>query len=394
MSEALVDLTGGIPQKHILQSKISKIEESEEWKLLLSSHKKGHLLGCSHSIKSPNNPISSAGIIENHAYGITEVRTEYSMNLLRIRNPWGMGVEWNGKFRDSDPLWDKYKLLKERLGHKEAEDGTWWMCYEDWRENYNRLYICELYSDNINTNQNTQNNPEQYIIKGKWEGKSMGGPPLSRIDRDEEKSDIHSKMDTDAKWFNNPQFRITLKGRLKLLVITLYQRDVRMLPINNSKLLAIDFQVLRGRGNGRIWELDKDDVVGKPREGKLGQREIVCKLRDLYSGKTPGSLLHLVVVPNVIGEGVGVAGGREFWVRIFASSHIEVVCLDETCEVGEADSWNEKTAGGKRLTLNGAHNPFWCTNPQYSLTLYRPTHVKVYIYIIIYIYIDYSVCTG
>ena len=43
--------------------------------------------------------MSVEGILNNHAYGIMDIRDIKSLKLIRIRNPWGDG-EWKGTFAD------------------------------------------------------------------------------------------------------------------------------------------------------------------------------------------------------------------------------------------------------------------------------------------------------
>lgn len=68
-----------------------------------------------------------------------------NLQLIRIRNPWGNSHEWAGKFADDDEEWDTHKGLKEKLQANSKGDGTWWMAYDDWKANYNRVYVCKIF---------------------------------------------------------------------------------------------------------------------------------------------------------------------------------------------------------------------------------------------------------
>jgi len=37
------------------------------------------------------------------------------LRLVKIKNPWGVGSEWQGEFSDNSKLWDQYPKLKEEL---------------------------------------------------------------------------------------------------------------------------------------------------------------------------------------------------------------------------------------------------------------------------------------
>jgi len=45
-----------------------------------------------------------------------------------VRNPWGSG-EWLGDWSDSSPIWSASAKKKAKL--VVADDGTFWMCYDD-----------------------------------------------------------------------------------------------------------------------------------------------------------------------------------------------------------------------------------------------------------------------
>jgi hypothetical protein len=88
--------------------------------------------------------MGNTGILYNHAYGVLDIRDVDGLTLIRIRNPWGH-AEWSGKFADEDEAWDDHKGLKEKLNYQFKDDGTWWMRFEDWSLNYNKLYICKIF---------------------------------------------------------------------------------------------------------------------------------------------------------------------------------------------------------------------------------------------------------
>jgi hypothetical protein len=55
--------------------------------------------------------LPSAGLVAGHAYSLTNVvvattADEEEIGLIRIRNPWGNEVEWNGPWSDGSQEWD------------------------------------------------------------------------------------------------------------------------------------------------------------------------------------------------------------------------------------------------------------------------------------------------
>jgi len=76
---------------------------------------------------------ADAGLGMGHAYTVIKAREfpDEGFRLLQIRNPWGDGVEWTGRWHDDDPLWEQYPHVAEACAFAKAADGTFWM---DWEE--------------------------------------------------------------------------------------------------------------------------------------------------------------------------------------------------------------------------------------------------------------------
>jgi len=267
LAEALVDLTGGVSEKIYLHTEEVKdaMENGQLWKELRKYFQAGYLLGCANNkIDEDGNQEEGAGnqgIQYNHAYGIMDIRVAQGIQLIRIRNPWGYG-EWTGRFADEDEAWDDAKGLKEELNYDFNPDGTWWMRYDDWYNNYNRVYVCKVFPQNW----------EQYSIIRNWEGNSAGGPYPPDVDRDET-TGVHTQLDTNDKWFNNPQFRLSVYKKTQVY-ISLMQEDEK---ISKKAYIPVNFLVVRVKSKKqRLWEVDKDDIVLEAAKGhqRFGQREI------------------------------------------------------------------------------------------------------------------------
>ena len=99
------------------------------------------------------------GLVAGHAYsviaamevserlpgGVAPKPGGKTFRLLHIRNPWGK-FEWKGKWSDHSNLWKKYKSIANQLGvkpNKAADDGAFWMQYEDFKRVYTRINICD-----------------------------------------------------------------------------------------------------------------------------------------------------------------------------------------------------------------------------------------------------------
>lgn len=99
---------------------------------------------------------------------------------------------------------------------------------------------------------------------GEWKGNSNGGAYPAMVDRDEENKESHVKNDTNDRWFNNPQYRLTVTKRTQV-IISLMQEDEK---ISKRPYIPVNFLVVRVKSKReRLWEVDKDDIVLEAGEG-------------------------------------------------------------------------------------------------------------------------------
>ncbi|XP_009331962.1 PREDICTED: calpain-13 [Pygoscelis adeliae] len=139
LSDALVDLTGGVQVQFSLKDPPPDLEE-----ILKAANKSKCLMGCSTSGQSGNIELRN-GIVQGHAYTVTGVAKVRYRNgwkhIIRIWNPWGHG-EWKGPWSDDSPQWDHVEpKFREALFRNKA-DGEFWMSYENFQEQFSWLYIC------------------------------------------------------------------------------------------------------------------------------------------------------------------------------------------------------------------------------------------------------------
>ena len=135
-------------------------------------------------------------------------------------------------------------------------------------------------------------------------------------------------MDTNDRWFNNPQFRISVTKRTNM-IISLMQEDEK---ISKRPYIPVNFIVVRVKSKrDRLWEVDKDDIVLSAAEGgqRFEQREITRTiwLNPQHDKKN----VHYIIIPNTEVENKKEEE-RPFFLRIFASEQIDVVQLPNTIE--------------------------------------------------------------
>ncbi|XP_050828369.1 calpain-13 [Serinus canaria] len=140
LSDALVDLTGGVQVQFSLKNPPPDLEE-----ILRAADTSRCLMGCSTSGQSSRNIELRNGIVQGHAYTVTgAVKIPYKKgwkHIIRIWNPWGHG-EWKGPWSDNSPHWDRVEPDYREALLRNKDDGEFWMSCKDFQEQFSWLYIC------------------------------------------------------------------------------------------------------------------------------------------------------------------------------------------------------------------------------------------------------------
>ena len=160
------------------------------------------------------------------------------------------------------------------------------MDYKQWKENYNKVYVCKIFPSTWS----------QYSIMSEWKGITHGGPYPALADRDEENKDSKVHLDTNDKWFNNPQYRLSVTKKTQV-IISLMQEDF---ALSKKAYIPVNFLVVRVKSKrDRLWEVDRDDIELEAAKGlqRFSQREITCTLwlNPTYNNKP----VHYIIVPNI-----------------------------------------------------------------------------------------------
>uniref|UniRef100_U3KA02 Calpain 13 n=1 Tax=Ficedula albicollis TaxID=59894 RepID=U3KA02_FICAL len=140
LSDALVDLTGGVQVQFSLRDPPPDLEE-----ILKAADRSRCLMGCSTPGQARRNIKLRNGIVQGHAYTITgAVKIPYKngwKHIIRIWNPWGHG-EWKGPWSDNSRQWDHVEPKYREALLRNKDDGEFWMSCENFQEQFSWLYIC------------------------------------------------------------------------------------------------------------------------------------------------------------------------------------------------------------------------------------------------------------
>ncbi|XP_058254964.1 calpain-3 isoform X2 [Hemibagrus wyckioides] len=196
-AEGMEDFTGGVTEFYEM-----KEAPKELYKIMKKALARGSLMGCSIDALVPARleTRTVTGLVKGHAYSVTAVdeckqsiQKESKVRLVRLRNPWGQ-VEWNGPWSDNSKEWETIsKEEKEKLHQQNAEDGEFWMSFNDFMKNYTKIEICNLTPDALDDDK--LHKWTVSVNEGRWvKGCSAGG--------------CKNYMDT---FWTNPQYRLRLQ---------------------------------------------------------------------------------------------------------------------------------------------------------------------------------------
>ncbi|CAM6110257.1 unnamed protein product [Calypogeia fissa] len=280
VQDALVDLTGGAGEEIDMTSSQSQLDlaSGRLWSQLLRFKQEGFLLGAG-SPSGSDAHVSSSGIVQGHAYSLLQVREVDGHRLVQIRNPWANEVEWNGPWSDLSSEWT------DRMKHKlkytpQAEDGVFWMSWQDFQLHFRSLYVCRIYPPEM-----------RYSVRGQWRSSSAGGC-----------------QDCDT-WHQNPQFRLKAVGpdaRQPIHVFVTLTQGVHFLSTRrggivnyqasgDSSLFFIGMRIIKTRGRRSGPNIYMHEAVTGT--DYVNTREIACEmvLEPDPNGYT--------IVPTTLGPG-------------------------------------------------------------------------------------------
>uniref|UniRef100_A0A3Q2QIR5 Calpain-3 n=1 Tax=Fundulus heteroclitus TaxID=8078 RepID=A0A3Q2QIR5_FUNHE len=245
-TEAMEDFTGGVTEFYEM-----KEAPKELYKIMKKALERGSLMGCSIDSLVPARfeTRTVTGLVKGHAYSVTAVdeHKDSKVRLVRLRNPWGQ-VEWNGPWSDNSKEWATLsKAEKEKLQHQSAEDGEFWMSFEDFKKNYTKIEICNLTPDALEDDKIHKWTVS--VNEGRWvRGCSAGG----------------CRNYPDTFW-TNPQYRLRLLEEdddpddnevVCTFVVSLMQKNKRKERKMGANLFTIGFAIYEMHGNKQHMQKD------------------------------------------------------------------------------------------------------------------------------------------
>jgi hypothetical protein len=155
-SNALSDITGA-PCNHINLSTPEELKTA--WENASSGDRLGFIMNA--SSKGQGETKNANGIIAGHAYTLQSVYELNGEKLLKLRNPWGKG-EWTGAWGDNSNKWTNE--LKLQVGWTAADDGTFYIGWNDFLANFDGISICHYKYDYIYSYLKDTNSDEEVTV--------------------------------------------------------------------------------------------------------------------------------------------------------------------------------------------------------------------------------------
>ncbi|XP_055629029.1 calpain-B-like [Toxorhynchites rutilus septentrionalis] len=307
--EAMQDFTGGITEWYRLGGQIPAPPENL-FDIIHSGLLRGSMFACSISA-DPEHPeaFTPQGLVKGHSYSLTKahILDDSETKLIRLRNPWGDDIEWNGAWSDRSDVWDDIpKEERKRIGLTLDHDGEFWMDFNDFLRYFSRVEICNLSPESPDLPEEIQRGWQVSTIDGEWvKGSTAGG------------------CDGNYESFAmNPQYVVRLdepdlEDTMCTIVIAIMQKYRRA---DDLQYLTIGFVV---------YQVTDEDLRNKPLPREffeknndrmeyqaifINARELSCRLR-----LKPGRYL---IVPATFEPGQE----GEFLIRIFSEMRN---CLEE-----------------------------------------------------------------
>uniref|UniRef100_A0A182X090 Calpain catalytic domain-containing protein n=1 Tax=Anopheles quadriannulatus TaxID=34691 RepID=A0A182X090_ANOQN len=243
--EAMQDLTGGLTEFY-QPKKMADGQEDQLWDILRSGSEMGSLFACNlKSDPTGENVATREGLLRGHSYSITKVCSipglvsgSDDIRLLRIRNPWGTGIEWNGRWSDKSREWKSLNQAeRKRVGLTVENDGEFWIELVDFMKHFDRLEVCHLSPELHSIEEDGAGDRTSSTRRYRWELSALDGQWI----RDTTAGGNISFLDTFPL---NPQYTIHVQDGTtgSGVVIALMQKYRRA---DSLPSLTIGFTVYR-----------------------------------------------------------------------------------------------------------------------------------------------------
>ncbi|CAD5227137.1 unnamed protein product [Bursaphelenchus xylophilus] len=312
-ADALEDFTGGLIEDY----DIKELPKEHLLALMVRGFQMGSLFGCSiDADPEVTEARCDNGLVRGHAYSITALQTVSGPRgmtpILRVRNPWGNDTEWNGAWADGAQEWDYVSYEdKHKMQVVFKADGEFWMSFDDFVRNFEKLEVCNLGPGVMN--EIAEMTGVAQVPESAWTEFQADGQWL-------DSQGTAGGCQNNSTYANNPQYgaKITIgdnsveqDGKATVIVALLqkYRRELRVAGLDNLAIGFAVYELPRPTRQGPDY-LDHAHKVAK-NPVFINSREVTARFRV-----TPGEYL---IIPCTFKP----HEDAEFLLRIYTSGKVE-----------------------------------------------------------------------
>ncbi|CAE7801317.1 DEK1 [Symbiodinium necroappetens] len=139
-ADAVHNFLSGVHGRYTIKAAHMK-EPSAYFETLKAAYEAGEVLTCTFWPPSKGKYADEKfmlGLIDNHVYGIPEVKEAHGHQMLCLKNPHGRG-EWKGPWSDGSEEWTQE--LRKAFGVVNRDQGLFWMAVEDFLHFADHVYF-------------------------------------------------------------------------------------------------------------------------------------------------------------------------------------------------------------------------------------------------------------
>ncbi|KAK1773823.1 calpain-like protease [Copromyces sp. CBS 386.78] len=332
-------LTGWIPEQIFLQN--DDIELNETWNRIKTAYDQGNALVTLGTGKLSREEERTLGLVREHDYAVLDLRNDGNNRLFLVKNPWRDSLVWTGVGSTATLSTDRSDSPEESMSN------TFWMTVEDVLQHFDSLYV-------------------------NW------SPSLFRF-----RQDYHFTWSIPPKaeelvFTQNPQYSVLSPTGSPVWVLLNRHWQDSELDILRERKQEHDFhninQPLKSLGY-----MSLSLFASHPPGTRIPLSE--GSHHALHQGPyvdSPNTLLRYSPTPGVaqtlvIAQSDLPLPSYSFTLSFFSNSPLTISPASDPLPYSETitGAWTRRTAGGSTVY------PSYITNPQYALTLTRPSPLSL-----------------
>ncbi|KAL0473240.1 calpain-like protease [Neurospora intermedia] len=329
-------LTGWIPEQIFLQT--DDIELNETWSRIKTAYEQGNALVTLGTGKLSREEERTLGLVREHDYAVLDLRNDGNNRLFLVKNPWRDSLVWTGVGSTATSSTDRNGSPEESMSN------TFWMTFEDVLQHFDSLYV-------------------------NW------SPSLFRFRQDHHFTWTIPPKAEELVFTQNPQYSILSHTGSPVWVLLNRHWQDSELDILRERKQEHDFH----RPLKSLGYMSLSLFASHPPGSRIPLSE--GSHHALHQGPyvdSPNTLLRYSPTPGVaqtlvIAQSDLPLPSYSFTLSFFSNSPLTISPASDPLPYNETitGAWTRRTAGGSTVY------PSYVTNPQYALTLTRPSPLSL-----------------